>query len=132
MKIPKLSSPEASTESSQAAVRAGRYGLDSLLDALAVAYIRAPRWGWVAPTLIVLLAGVLRFYNLAHRLRRNLLRERCLLLRSLRLRTELDEGRERILRGGAPLGYPAGLAGVRGASAAGQMDDCRRHGDLWR
>ena len=66
MKIPKLSSPEASTESSQAAVRAGRYGLDSLLDALAVAYIRAPRWGWVAPTLIVLLAGVLRFYNLAH------------------------------------------------------------------
>ena len=66
MKIPKLSSPEASTESSQAAVRAGRYGLDSLLDALTVAYIRAPRWGWVAPTLIVLLAGVLRFYNLAH------------------------------------------------------------------
>ena len=66
MKIPKLSSPEASTESSQAAVRAGRYGLDSLLDALAVAYICAPRWGWVAPTLIVLLAGVLRFYNLAH------------------------------------------------------------------
>jgi len=66
VKIPKLSSPEASTESSQAAIRAGRYGLDSLLDALAVAYIRAPRWGWVAPTLIVLLAGVLRFYNLAH------------------------------------------------------------------
>ncbi|MBS6434476.1 MAG: phospholipid carrier-dependent glycosyltransferase, partial [Rothia mucilaginosa] len=66
MKIPKLSSPEASTGSSRAAVRAGRYGLDSLLDALAVAYIRAPRWGWVAPTLIVLLAGVLRFYNLAH------------------------------------------------------------------
>lgn len=66
MKIPKLSSPEASTGSSRAAVRAGRYGLDSLLDALAVAYIRAPRWSWVAPTLIVLLAGVLRFYNLAH------------------------------------------------------------------
>ena len=66
MKIPKLSSPEASTGSSRAAVRAGRYGLDSLLDALAVAYIRAPRWGWVTPTLIVLLAGVLRFYNLAH------------------------------------------------------------------
>ena len=66
MKIPKLSSPEASTGSSRAAVRAGRYGLDSLLDALAAAYIRAPRWGWVAPTLIVLLAGVLRFYNLAH------------------------------------------------------------------
>ena len=61
MKIPKLSSPEASTGSSRAAVRAGRYGLDSLLDALAVAYIRAPRWGWVAPTLIVLLAGVLRY-----------------------------------------------------------------------
>lgn len=66
MKIPKLSSPEASTGSSRAAVRAGRYGLDSLLDTLAAAYIRAPRWGWVAPTLIVLLAGVLRFYNLAH------------------------------------------------------------------
>lgn len=66
MKIPKLSSPEASTGSSRAAVRAGRYGLNSLLDALTVAYIRAPRWGWVAPTLIVLLAGVLRFYNLAH------------------------------------------------------------------
>lgn len=71
MKIPKLLSPASaapagSAGSARSSSERGRYGLDSLLDALAVAYIRAPRWGWLAPALIVLVAGILRFYNLAH------------------------------------------------------------------
>ena len=71
MKIPKLLSPASaapagSAGSARSSFERGRYSLDSLLDALAVAYIRAPRWGWLAPALIVLVAGILRFYNLAH------------------------------------------------------------------
>ena len=71
MKIPKLLSPASaapagSAGSARSSSERGRYSLDSLLDALAVAYIRAPRWGWLAPALIVLVAGILRFYNLAH------------------------------------------------------------------
>ncbi len=71
MKIPKLLSlasaaPVGPADLTRSSSERGRYGLDSLLDALAVAYIRAPRWGWLAPALIVLVAGILRFYNLAH------------------------------------------------------------------
>ena len=71
MKIPKLLSPASAApvgpaDLTRSSSERGRYGLDSLLDALAVAYIRAPRWGWLAPALIVLVAGILRFYNLAH------------------------------------------------------------------
>ena len=43
-----------------------QYSLSNLFEALGVARVSLPRWGWLAPTLIVLLAGVLRFYNLAH------------------------------------------------------------------
>lgn len=43
-----------------------QYSLSNLFEALGVARVPLPRWGWLAPTLIVLLAGVLRFYNLAH------------------------------------------------------------------
>ena len=43
-----------------------QYSLSNLFEALGVARVSLPRWGWLAPTLIILLAGVLRFYNLAH------------------------------------------------------------------
>ena len=43
-----------------------QYSLSNLFEALGVARVSLPRWGWLAPTLIVLLAGVLRFYSLAH------------------------------------------------------------------
>ena len=52
MKIPKLLSPASAApvgpaDLTRSSSERGRYGLDSLLDALAVAYIRAPRWvGW--------------------------------------------------------------------------------------
>lgn len=37
-----------------------------MLARLGVARVSAPRYAWVAPALVVVLAGVLRFYNLAH------------------------------------------------------------------
>lgn len=38
----------------------------SLRERLAVDLVPLPRWGWVAPLLVFILAGVLRFWNLAH------------------------------------------------------------------
>ncbi|MFW0179558.1 dolichyl-phosphate-mannose--protein mannosyltransferase [Rothia sp. P7208] len=42
------------------------WNLEEMYTRLHVEYIALPRYGWIAPTLIVLLAGALRFWNLAH------------------------------------------------------------------
>ena len=42
------------------------YQFDALLDRLHVAKASLPQYAWLAPALIVLLGGILRFVNLAH------------------------------------------------------------------
>ena len=43
-----------------------RFNELSMLARLGVARVSAPRWAWVVPALMVVLAGILRFVYLAH------------------------------------------------------------------
>lgn len=45
---------------------AGAFGLEALQTRLGVLPVALPRWGWVAPALVLLLAALLRFVGLAH------------------------------------------------------------------